>query len=325
MKTVTKISIAMCTYNGAKYLQEQLESINLQTRTPDELILCDDASDDGTLEIARKFAASCSFPVRIYVNERNVGSNKNFEKAIGHCAGDIIALSDQDDIWHAEKLERMEEVFLSKPRTGLVFTDGEVINESLEPVGYSLWQCYGLTTARQKRMREGKPYEVLLLNNVVTGATMAFKSRFRRLVLPIPADSGLIHDGWIALLIAFAAEVGFIDEPLIKYRLHSNQQVGATRVGFLEMVERARKAEARSHLNIARSFAQVLDRLRRVADIIDKDALSKVEEKIVHSYARGNMPDRRLSRLPHVIKELFTLRYHRYSRGLTSFAKDLLC
>ena len=249
---------------------------------------------------------------------------KNFEKAIGLCDGDVIALSDQDDIWRSEKLERIEAIFLSKPHTGLVFTDGEVINENLEPVGYSLWQCFGFTSARQKQMRKGKLYEVLLLSNVVTGATMAFRSRFKRLILPFPAETSLVHDGWIALLIAFVAEVGFINEPLINYRLHSNQQFGATRVGFLEMMARARKAEAKSHLGVAESFAQARDRLRGSADIIDKDALSKIEGKIIHSYARGNMPERRLSRLPYVIKELFTLRYHRYSRGLTSFARDLL-
>ncbi|HST23189.1 MAG TPA: glycosyltransferase family 2 protein [Blastocatellia bacterium] len=324
MKAVTKISVAMCTYNGAKYLQEQLESISTQTRMPDELILCDDGSTDGTLEIAEKFAARCAFPMRIYVNETNLGSTKNFEKAIERCAGDIIALSDQDDIWHAKKLERIEAIFLSNPHTGLVFTNGEVINESLEPVGYSLWQCFGLTSARQKQMRKGKLYEILLLHNTVTGATMAFKSHFKKLILPIPAGSGLIHDGWIALLIASTAEVGFINEPLIKYRLHSNQQFGATRMGLLKMIARAKEMEAKSHLNIARSFAQARDRLRVFADIIDKDALSKIEEKIIHSSARGNMPDRRLSRLPYVIKELFTLRYHRYSRGLISFARDLL-
>ncbi|HKS40540.1 MAG TPA: glycosyltransferase family 2 protein [Blastocatellia bacterium] len=314
----------MCTYNGAKYLQEQLESINAQTRMPDELILCDDGSTDGTLEIAEKFAAGCAFPMRIYVNETNLGSSKNFERAIERCAGDIIALSDQDDIWHPEKLERIDAIFLSNPRTGLVFTNGEVINENLEPVGYSLWQCFGLTSARQRQMKRGKPYEVLLLNNTVTGATMAFKSHFKKMVLPIPASGGLIHDGWIALLIASTAEVEFINEPLIKYRLHPTQQCGATRTGLLKMIARAGEIEAKSHLNVAKSFAQVRDRMRAFADIIDKDALSKIEEKITHSSARGNMPDRRLSRLPYVIKELFTLRYHRYSRGLISFARDLL-
>lgn len=319
-----KLSIAMCTYNGGAYLREQLESIKAQTRIPDELVICDDCSKDDTVEIAEKFAALCAFPVRIFVNERNLGSTKNFERAIELCEGDVIALSDQDDIWHPQKLERIEAIFLSKPHTGLVFTDGEVIKEGREPAGYSLWQCFGFTGARQRRMREGKPYDVLLMNNVVTGATMAFKSCFNKLILPIPVRSGLIHDGWISLLIASTAEVRFISEPLIKYRLHSNQQVGATRCGLVEMVNRASKIKAKSHLMVAKNFAQAHDRLRAFAGTINEDALSKIEEKINHSSVRGNMPDRRLRRLPYVIKELFTLRYHRYSRGLTSFAKDIL-
>src|SRR5882762_9087557 len=99
-----KISIAMCTYNGARYLREQLDSIAAQTRPPSELIVCDDNSLDETREIVAGFAASAPFPVRLGVNEQNLGSIRNFERAIKLCEGDLIALSDQDDVWLPEKL-----------------------------------------------------------------------------------------------------------------------------------------------------------------------------------------------------------------------------
>ena len=85
-----KISIALCTYNGAKFLQEQLDSIAFQTRIPDEMIICDDQSKDSTLEILKNFVSKASFPVRLFLNEKNLGSTKNFGKAIGLCTGDII-------------------------------------------------------------------------------------------------------------------------------------------------------------------------------------------------------------------------------------------
>jgi glycosyltransferase involved in cell wall biosynthesis len=94
------LSIALCTYNGAAYLKEQLESIAAQTRTPYELVISDDQSTDDTLRLIQEFAATAGFPVRLSVNESNLGIAKNFEKAISLCRGDVIVLSDQDDVWH---------------------------------------------------------------------------------------------------------------------------------------------------------------------------------------------------------------------------------
>ena len=94
-----RLSIAMCTYNGARFLSEQLESIAVQTRLPDELIVCDDRSTDGSVEIIRNFALHAPFEIRLEINTNNLGSTKNFEKAIGLCKGEIIALADQDDVF----------------------------------------------------------------------------------------------------------------------------------------------------------------------------------------------------------------------------------
>src|SRR5713101_1538304 len=101
------LSVAMCTYYGARFLQEQLESIAAQTRLPDELVVCDDRSADGSVEIVRNFAKSAPFPVQLEINETNLGAIKNFEKAIGLCEGETIALADQDDIWKPQKLSRL--------------------------------------------------------------------------------------------------------------------------------------------------------------------------------------------------------------------------
>ena len=125
-----KFSVAMCTYNGAAYLEEQLDSIARQIRLPDELVVCDDNSSDESLRILRSFAARSAFPVRLHSNESNLGSTKNFEKAICLCSGDVIALADQDDVWHPEKLAILEREFSSTPDVGLVFTDAEIVDEN---------------------------------------------------------------------------------------------------------------------------------------------------------------------------------------------------
>src|SRR6266550_1879624 len=130
----------MCTYNGSLYLREQLDSIMRQTRLPDELVICDDCSVDETRQIIEDFASVAPFPVHLHVNEQNLGSTKNFEKAISLCEGDAIALADQDDVWNPFKLDRIETVLNSSPKVGLVFSDAEVVDEKLKPLGYNLWQ-----------------------------------------------------------------------------------------------------------------------------------------------------------------------------------------
>src|SRR6185503_4562112 len=214
-----KISLALCTFNGARYLASQLESIVTQTRPPDELIVCDDQSSDHTREIIQAFASSASFPVRLYVNDKQLGVRKNFERAISLCSGDVIALCDQDDIWHPEKLQLAEAVFLSSSDVGLVFSDAELVDDKLRAEDCNLWQVIGFDARKKRRIAEGKTLEVLLGMNVVTGATMTFKVEFRDLILPIPPE-GLYHDGWIALIIAAVAQLAFIDRPFIKYRQH---------------------------------------------------------------------------------------------------------
>nr|MDQ3805842.1 glycosyltransferase family 2 protein [Acidobacteriota bacterium] len=220
-------SVAMCTYNGARFVAEQLASVAAQTRPPGELVVCDDGSTDETRELVGEFAARAPFPVRLFVNERNLGSTRNFGRAIALCAGDLIALSDQDDIWHPEKLEKLASRFAARPSVGLVFTDAELVDERLRPTGRRLWDSVGFGPRQRRLVRRGRALDVLLPGWSVTGATMAFRAAFKRLVLDIPDDLALIHDGWIALMVAAVSDVDFIAEPLIQYRQHPRQQVGA--------------------------------------------------------------------------------------------------
>src|SRR5258708_1747298 len=120
-----KVSVALCTYNGARFLREQLESIAAQTHIPAELVACDDASTDDSFSILESFAKSAVFPVRLVRNEIRVGSTKNFEQAIGLCTGEIIALCDQDDVWLPEKLARIGEELARHRDAVMVFSDAE--------------------------------------------------------------------------------------------------------------------------------------------------------------------------------------------------------
>ncbi len=265
-----KLSVALCTYNGAKYLPEQLESIAAQTRLPDELIVGDDCSSDDTVSIIQRFAQRAPFPVHLTVNESNLGSSKNFELAINRCASDIIALSDQDDVWMPEKLAKSADAFERHSGLGLVFSNAELVDEQLRPLGKNLWD---FTFPEQDRelIKRGKTLEVLVKYNVVTGATMAFRSHFRRLFIPIPNGATLFHDRWIALLIATQAEVRYLDETLIKYRQHHQQQVGVPIVLSEGLPTLVSQSSARQADTLARPASRKIYRYQESIYLLLKD------------------------------------------------------
>jgi len=324
-----QISIAMSSYNGAVYLPEQLASIAAQTRLPDELIVCDDCSTDSTVAIVEEFARRAPMPVKLQINERNLGSNRNFERAIASCTGDVIALSDQDDVWRSDKLHMIEDAFARAPDAGLVFSDAEIVDENLNSLGSRMWAEVGLNGAKRKLFEVGRSLDVLIPGWTVTGATMAFRSRYRDLILPIPDEIPMIHDGWIALAVAAVAGTTLIAEPLIKYRQHIRQQVGAPqmkrqRPGPLQAIEAGLRRTI-SYADLRLTLTTLRQRLAAHQDSFDcRAAFFSIENYARHIEARSNLQTGRLARLPTIFREVLGMRYHRYSNGFSSALKDLV-
>lgn len=201
-----RISIAMATYNGAKYLEEQLNSFVTQIRQPHELVVCDDGSTDSTLEILESFRKQAPFEVRICINEKNLGYTKNFEKAISNCSGDLIFLSDQDDIWYPPKISVIEKAFLDHPDRYLVVHDGDLVDENLV--------SHGATKLGQVVAGYGTT------DSLVTGALTAFRGELMQYVLPIP-DGIAGHDGWLHNIARLLNTRFVLDQPLQLLRRHS--------------------------------------------------------------------------------------------------------
>src|ERR1043166_8951710 len=317
----------MCTYNGAEFLTAQWESILAQSRKPDEVVVCDDGSSDGTRSLLEQLAQQSSVPVTLRFNEQNLGSVKNFEQAIRLCTGEIIALSDQDDVWRSDKLQLIEDTFTKHSAAGLVFSDAAIVDENLEPLGKRMWAEVGFEPHRQKLLARGRALEVLVTGWTVTGATMAFRSEFVNLSLPIPDGIAMIHDGWIALTTATVAAVVAIDEPLIKYRQHEKQQIGAPARPEPEAQPRGVQTALRRR-NRSDELHKILETLeaRLLAQAQNYDtrkALAFVSDYAFHLNVRANLPQRRLNRLPRILRELLTRRYHEYANGFKSAAKDL--
>lgn len=320
-----KFSVAMCTHNGASYLGEQLASIAAQSRLPDELVICDDGSTDATRDIITSFAAAAPFPVNFHSNESRLGSTKNFEQAIALCQGDYIALCDQDDVWLQSKLEVIEVEFDRAPKVGLVFTDAEVIDENSRPTGYTLWEKLPVLPAERRRLQTRKAIDDLLAGSTVTGATIAFRACFKDLLLPIPTDLSIIHDAWIAMLVASVSDVLPIEAPLIKYRKHGAQQVGAKQ----RQLDQGNVRTALRRPNYYRDMIEIGTRVqRRLSELSgvynSTEAFSRLTIKLTHLRTRRDLPEELLPRFGLVMKELLSGRYHAYSRGLLSAAKDII-
>ena len=318
------ISVAMCTFNGARFLGAQLDSIASQGRVPNELVVCDDGSADGSVEILEAFARRALFPTRISVNKRNLGSTRNFEQAISLCGGTIVALADQDDIWYPHKLERIENAFLKSSEIVAAFSDADLIDENSRPLSSSLWISNGFDARKQKQFANARSLDVLIRHPVLTGATMAFRREFFDLMIPIPENE--IHDRWMSFLLAAIGPMEAIPEPLMQYRRHNNQQVGPGPLTFREQVHTAKSRKAAFYHDEVQRFCQLYERLElRKADFPDGDSVvQELQKKIAHVNHRANLPRTHFARVPGLLREALNGNYWRYSGGWRSVAKDLV-
>ncbi len=315
----TRISIAMATYNGERFVAEQLESFVRQERLPDELVVSDDASTDRTVELVRKFSVRAPFPVRLFINDRNLGVAKNFERAIAECAGDIIFLSDQDDYWYPRKILRMEKALSETPQAALAICNSDLVNERLERLGRTSWppaQRLLLTRWLRKRMAEGRAYRRSI---PAAGRCMAFRAKFKPLILPLPPCAG--HDLFIvwAIICSGTGGVALIPEPLLAYRLHPSQINDADRQPFFKRLLLP-VASRHERPNLLPALIQRVE-----SDCAARLCLNPALRSSVlrHWRARANIPSSVAGRLPVVARELRTLRYHRFSGGILTAAKDL--
>jgi glycosyltransferase involved in cell wall biosynthesis len=325
-----KISIAMCTYNGARFLREQLDSIASQTRLPDELVVCDDGSTDTTLALLTEYANTVKFPVRIRCNTSRLGAARNFEQAISLVQGDIIALSDQDDVWRHDKLQILEQVLSENPTAGYLFSDAIVINETGKIISNSLWKKVPFNSRQRTRFSRSPvdQVRVLLKSSVVTGATMAFRASLKTVIFPMLEL--WIHDAWISFASSINGVPGIpIQKPLIYYRKHQAQAIGIPLPGPLGLL-----TKVLHFLNDPRAynFYEFESHKWNTSYALFKNVASQtpivlqlLEAKVAHVALRARLSHwPRTTRLAVIAVELTHGRYHLYSGGWISAMKDFL-
>jgi glycosyltransferase involved in cell wall biosynthesis len=320
-----KISIAMATYNGAQYIQEQLQSFADQTRQPDELIITDDCSTDQTEAIVREFAKTAPFTVGFHRNEKNLGYCGNFNAALTKATGDLVFLSDQDDVWFPEKIEHMSGIAECNPDALVLMNDAALTDGNLNSVG--------LTKLGQIRSAG------LSLDDFVMGCCCAVRRELLEMALPIP-EGFTAHDSWI-VRIADALDRRLVDDRIMQlYRRHhrneskfiANRTTKVTR--FTRLLQGIRKL---SDVEISTKEMHKIDQekifLEGIEMIILREKGARREAFEILAKESGKWIDwaerravfRQLSLAPRIVQ---VLKYmlsggYRVQGGTTAFVKDL--
>lgn len=218
-----KCSVAMAVYNGSRYIRQQLDSIISQLEDNDELIISEDPSSDDTYDILSEYAKK---DARINITDGpGKGLMANFEHAICACTGDIILLSDQDDVWEADKLSKCRQCF-EKPDVMVVLHDAAVYDAELENIIIPSFFSY-------KNVKTGIPANIM--RNSYMGCCMAFRKELLSIAIPFPKSIPM-HDQWIGILGEMKGKTILINEPLIKYRRHGNNMTEMKHAGIWKML-----------------------------------------------------------------------------------------
>ena len=225
MDKAFKYDVIVCTFNGASFIYSQLESILSQTILPQKIIVSDDGSCDETLSIVKNTFTNANFNNYEIIQGPRKGVIANFLFALKYCEADFTFLSDQDDIWHANKL--VEFVKIAEKQNNaiptLIFSDARLIDEQNHEIAPSFFAYQALST---KYLSD----DSILYKNCVQGAACMINRALRNLALDSLSYTQLselyMHDWWLALLARYYGDIQFIDKPLLDYRQHCQNQVG---------------------------------------------------------------------------------------------------
>lgn len=323
------ISVALCTYNGSRFIEKQILSICEQDLLPSEIVLSDDASSDHCVALAEKtFEAwkidhpQAALSLRVLRRAIPLGVTRNFQAAVVACQGDLIALCDQDDVWHRDRLRRMAGPFERRPDLLFLHGNAWLIDERDRRLSDSLFDALQVRAFELTWIHEGRAIDVFLRRNLAAGTTAMFRRTLLTSALPFPTD--WVHDEWLAIVAAALGGVDVLDIALTDYRQHSSNQIGATKAMMWKRWFRNFGTRS-EHLRHRVLKADVLlERLQLLGEAVPVEVLENVKSKLAHQQFRAALPAQRYRRLPPVVAELWSGRYQRFGRAVYSVAWDLL-
>ena len=319
-KEFSKTSICMATHNGEKYIKSQLKSIINQTIKPNEIIIYDDASSDKTLEILYSFIKKYKVDIKIIKGHYQIGVVNSFSKAISAAKNEIIFLSDQDDIWMNNKIEKISKSFKEDDQLDLIFTNGETINHNDSLLKKDLFQFTRFNFLKRIDFLNNTKSNIIKYPHSALGMSMAFKKRNLDFILPMNCnDSFMTHDKWILLSINFfGGKIKYLNEKLVKYRLHMLQESRLIREKLLKKIYKDKsyylKGQIESYEAILKNQKISINRKNELVKnlLIEKIKFYKLRLKIIKN---KNF---------FIIFNLNNIKsYFYFSSGFLSFLKDL--
>lgn len=319
------VSVALCTYNGARFVAEQVRSILAQSSPADQIVISDDGSTDATLDVVRaELAAAGAAPHEVIIleNPAPLGVTRNFEQAVLACTGDLIVLSDQDDLWIPDRLARAVKEFAARPDLLLLHGDARLVDEAGGPLGHSLFEAIEFTAGEQREVRRGHALDVLLRRNVVTGATVVFRRSLLDVASPFP--DAWVHDEWLAIIAAISGAVDFIDAPLIDYRQHGSNEIGAARPTMAVRTSRLREPRLERNRRLLARAEALQERVVALGDAVPDAVAGLVRQKVAHERFRSALPRSRMLRLVPILRAAASGSYRRFGRAHYDILRDLV-
>ena len=317
------ISVALATYNGSSYIEQQIESILHQTKSVDEIVICDDCSTDDTISILQSYQQKYPNLFKIMQNEKQLGCAKNFEKAISNANGDIIFIADQDDVWNEDKVEKMMDLLSSSNAKGC-FSDSSIVDGNLLSLGTSHLQIRGFSkdTFDSSKIKLRKYLFPLFLKRVPPAAhDMAITADAKSIILPFP-DLRNCHDTWIGLCLVALDGWSFTNEELTLFRQHNNNASNSGKIaGIFSKIEQAKSSIKNN--TFAWNAQLYKELIVRFNGKCDNETLEELNDRMQHSLVRSNMQCNVIKRLPLILREISNKRYFKYGRGWVNVLQDM--
>lgn len=320
------LSVALCTHNGAAFVAEQVRSVVSQRPAPREIVVGDDASTDDTIaiiereiELAKAFDPQLQTTLTVLRHEPALGVTANFDATIAACSSDLVALCDQDDVWPPGRLMRLLEPF-GDPAVVLVHSDARLVDAQGEPFGASLLDVLDTSPDERRALRDGDAWPVLLRRNLVTGATVVVRRSLATLASPFPAP--WVHDEWLAIVAAAHGGVRLVEEPLLDYRQHGANVIGATRLTWSRRWQRLREPRDVRAKRLVERAAALVERVSQWQST--EQVVTDAAGKLRFERARATAPAWQPARVPGIAVRFLRGDYRRFARGTIDVLRDLV-